>query len=98
MLELLQTAESGSVGSGDKVATQRDIIKHADVQTVQKKFDLSLEMGPYKGADFITQNSYFSEFLKLCTFSGPGKIYSNSVHSGITLKSLESLRPYIPPS
>ena len=52
MLELLQTAESGSVGSGDKVATQRDIIKQADVQTVQKKFDLSLEMGPYKGADY----------------------------------------------
>ena len=74
MLELLQTAESGSVGSGDKVATQRDIIKHADVQTVQKKFDLSLEMGPYKGADFFASKFRpFSGFLNSCIFSGRGK-------------------------
>ena len=49
MMELLETAESGSVGTAMKVASQRDIVKQADVQTVQKKFELNLEMGPYKG-------------------------------------------------
>ena len=48
MMELLETAESGSVGKLTKVASQREIVKQADVQTVQKKFDLHLEMGPYK--------------------------------------------------
>merc|ERR1711892_9144 len=50
MMELLETAESGSVGTAMKVASQRDIVKQADVQTVQKKFELNLEMGPYKAS------------------------------------------------
>ena len=45
MAELLQTGEEGNAGSGRAVASQRDIVKHADVQTIQKKFDLHLEMG-----------------------------------------------------
>jgi U3 small nucleolar RNA-associated protein 7 len=49
MLDLLHPTESGGLGdqTNDAPYTQRDILKHADVQTLQKKFSLDLEMGPY---------------------------------------------------
>ena len=50
MMELLDTADSGFVAETVGVASQRDILKHADVQTVQKKFELQLEMGPYRAS------------------------------------------------
>jgi len=49
MMELLDSAQPGEVSATvTKTYSQRDITKHADVQTLNKKFDLHLEMGPYK--------------------------------------------------
>ena len=46
MLKILNPAQTGKVKRG-KIYGQNDIVKHADVQTLQKKFHLELEMGPY---------------------------------------------------
>ena len=46
MMELLDSAQPGEVSATvTKTYSQRDITKHADVQTLNKKFDLHLEMG-----------------------------------------------------
>ena len=45
MIELLQNAQPGEVKIQNKTFEQRDILKNADVQTLQKKFELGLEMG-----------------------------------------------------
>ena len=48
MMELLDSAQPGEVSATvTKTYSQRDITKHADVQTLNKKFDLHLEMGKY---------------------------------------------------
>ena len=47
MLELLETAQPGEAVSCNKTLKQNEILEHADVQTLQKKFDLHLEMGTY---------------------------------------------------
>ena len=46
LLKILNPAESGKAKRG-KIYGQDEIVKHADVQTLQKKFSLELEMGPY---------------------------------------------------
>jgi len=43
---ILDPCEGGAM-SPTKVYSQADIVRHADVQTMQKKFALTLEMGPY---------------------------------------------------
>ena len=45
MIELLENAQPGEATTCNKTFQQRDILKHADVQTLQKKFELRLEMG-----------------------------------------------------
>lgn len=48
MMELLDSAQPGEVSATvTKTYSQRDITKNADVQTLNKKFDLHLEMGKY---------------------------------------------------
>ena len=46
LLKILNPAQTGKVKRG-KIYGQNEIVKHADVQTLQKKFHLELEMGPY---------------------------------------------------
>ena len=47
LLHVLDPANQGVITNREKIYSQDDIIKHADVQTLQKKFSLDLEMGPY---------------------------------------------------
>ena len=46
LASILDPCEGGAMSS-TKVYSQADIVRHADVQTMQKKFTLTLEMGPY---------------------------------------------------
>ena len=60
MMELLDSAQPGEVSATvTKTYSQRDITKHADVQTLNKKFDLHLEMGKYHR--FTVKNLDYSE-------------------------------------
>ena len=54
MMELLDSAQPGEVSATvTKTYSQRDITKHADVQTLNKKFDLHLEMGTFRNLTLI---------------------------------------------
>ena len=47
MLKILEPTEHGAMRKTGKIYSQKDILKVADVQTMQKKFSLDLDMGPY---------------------------------------------------
>ena len=60
MMELLDSAQPGEVSATvTKTYSQRDITKHADVQTLNKKFDLHLEMGKYHNSIVRNLNVIF---------------------------------------
>ena len=47
MLKILAPTEHGAMRKTGKIFSQKDIERAADVQTMQKKFSLDLDMGPY---------------------------------------------------
>lgn len=47
MLKILEPTDHGAMRKTGKIYSQKEIESVADVQTMQKKFSLDLDMGPY---------------------------------------------------
>lgn len=48
LLHVLDPADAGRISNVEnKIYNQNEILKHADVQTLQKKFELDMDLGPY---------------------------------------------------